>query len=61
MYDNGNRRLRRPYEGRVLGGVCAGLADLFGLSVGAVRIVFILSGVGLGIYLLLMLAIPNED
>ncbi|HEY8374341.1 MAG TPA: PspC domain-containing protein [Pseudonocardiaceae bacterium] len=56
--------LVRPREGRVIGGVCAGLADRFGLSRGVVRLAFVLSCVLPGpqflVYLVLWVLIPDE-
>ena len=39
--NNSNRRLQRTYP-RVLAGVCAGLAEYFGLQIKAVRIAIVL-------------------
>lgn len=36
---NGKQKLTRPRNGRMLSGVCAGLADFFGLDVSLVRII----------------------
>jgi len=48
----------------VIGGVCAGLADRFGLSRGVVRLAFVLSCVLPGpqflVYLVLWVLIPDE-
>ena len=49
-------------KGRVIAGVCAALADRFGLSRGLVRLGFVIFGlVGAGeiVYLLLWLLIPR--
>ncbi len=35
--------LTRPQQGKVIAGVCAGLADRFGMSVNVVRLLFVLS------------------
>ena len=54
--------LVRPRRGKVLAGVCAALADRFGLSRGLVRIVFVLFGLfGVGeiAYIGLWLIIPK--
>ncbi|MFU8870929.1 PspC domain-containing protein [Micromonospora sp. SL4-19] len=60
-----SRKLVRPREGRMLAGVCAGLAQRFGLSVGLVRLLFLLSlllpGSQLIIYVILWILMPNED
>mgnify|MGYP005845575275 CR=1 FL=1 len=56
----------RPREGRVLAGVCAGLAEQFGISVTIVRLAFVLGtlfsgGVFLLMYLGLWLAMPDAE
>ncbi|SCF38743.1 Phage shock protein PspC (stress-responsive transcriptional regulator) [Micromonospora viridifaciens] len=60
-----SRKLVRPRQGRMLAGVCAGLAQRFGLSTNLVRLLFLLSlllpGTQVIIYLILWLLIPNED
>ena len=59
------RTLSRPRNGRMLAGVCAGLAQRFGLSVGLVRLLFLASlllpGTQVVVYLVLWLLMPNED
>lgn len=55
--------LVRPRQGKVIAGVCAALADRFGLSRGLVRIGFVLFGLfGVGeiVYLVLWLLIPRS-
>jgi phage shock protein PspC (stress-responsive transcriptional regulator) len=59
------RRLVRPREGRVLGGVCAGLGRYFDVDpiifrIGAIVLV-LLGGSGLLAYLAALLLIPSED
>lgn len=48
----------------MIAGVCAGLARRFGLSVGTVRLLFVLSlllpGSQVLVYLILWLLMPNE-
>ncbi len=60
-----NRKLVRPHDGRMLAGVCAGLARRFGISANLVRILFLLSlllpGTQVIIYLALWIVIPNES
>jgi phage shock protein PspC (stress-responsive transcriptional regulator) len=56
--------LTRPARGRMLAGVCAALAHRFGVSVGLVRLLFIITGVvGAGelAYIVLWVVIPRED
>lgn len=60
-----SRKLVRPRQGRMFAGVCAGLAQRFGMSVGLVRLLFLLSlllpGTQVIIYLILWILMPNED
>ena len=57
-------RLVRPRQGRWIAGVCAGIADRFGLSRGLVRLLFVLSivlpGPQILVYVLLWVLIPSE-
>ena len=56
--------LTRPENGRMIAGVCAGLADRFGWSVGTVRLLFLLScllpGPQFIVYLVLWVLIPRR-
>ena len=55
-------RLVRPRQGKVIAGVCAALADRFGLSRTLVRIGFVVFGlVGVGelVYIALWIIIPK--
>ena len=54
----------RPRHGKVIAGVCAALADRFGLSRTLVRIAFVLFGLfGVGelVYIVLWLLIPRAN
>jgi phage shock protein PspC (stress-responsive transcriptional regulator) len=56
--------LVRPRHGKVIAGVCAGLADRFGLSRTLVRIAFVLFGLfGVGelVYIILWIIIPRAN
>ncbi len=57
--------LYRPREGRMIAGVCAGLARRFGWSAGMVRVVALLScllpGPQFVAYLILWVMIPSEE
>lgn len=60
------KKLRRPRTGRMLAGVCAGIANYFALDPTVIRVVYTLSTVftafsGIIIYFLLMLIIPEEE
>ena len=57
--------LVRPREGRVLGGVCAGLARRFGIAPWAMRILFIITlivipGSQIIVYPILWILMPSE-
>ncbi|MET8835317.1 PspC domain-containing protein [Micromonospora sp. NPDC004540] len=60
-----SRKLVRPRQGRMFAGVCAGLAQRFGMSAGMVRLLFLLSlllpGTQVIVYLILWVLMPNED
>ncbi len=55
--------LTRPQQGRVIAGVCAGLAERFGWNANVVRLLFLLScllpGPQFVIYLVLWVLIPK--
>ena len=57
--------LTRPKEGRVIAGVCAGIADQWGWQRSTVRLIavlsFLLPGPQILIYLLLWLLMPEGD
>ncbi len=57
--------LTRPRTGTVIAGVCAGLAQRFGLNVNLVRALFLLScllpGPQFVIYLVLWFIMPKRD
>ena len=63
-YDPQRPALRRPFEGRMLAGVSAGLARSFDVDVTIVRIAFvvltIVGGAGIPLYLAGLLLIPDE-
>ncbi|GAB2798360.1 PspC domain-containing protein [Streptomyces sp. NPDC054796] len=57
--------LARPRHGRMIGGVCAGLAHRFGMKPTTMRVIFLLScllpGPQFLLYLALWIFLPNED
>jgi phage shock protein C len=56
-------KLVRPRSQRVIAGVCAALANRFGISRGLVRVGFVLFGLlGVGeiVYIVLWILIPKE-
>jgi phage shock protein PspC (stress-responsive transcriptional regulator) len=56
--------LTRPQQGKVIAGVCAGLAERFGMSPGVVRLLFVVScllpGPQFIIYLALWVVMPRR-
>jgi phage shock protein PspC (stress-responsive transcriptional regulator) len=61
---NEKKRLYRKRDGRIVAGVCAGLADYFGVDPTLVRLAFVLLTVfgafGILIYLGAWLVVPEE-
>lgn len=59
------RKLYRDESRKVIGGVCAGLADYFGVDVSIVRLIFVLAliakGGGLMIYIILWIVLPRKS
>lgn len=57
--------LSRPREGRMIGGVCAGLARRFGFSSSTMRVIFVLScllpGPQFVLYIALWVLLPDEQ
>ena len=66
MNDLTSKTLDRKREGRMLAGVCAGLADYFGFPVAAVRVVFVVAALpffaflGALVYLVSWAVVPDE-
>ena len=64
-YSGGGRRLLRPKEGRMVAGVCAGLAVYFKVDVNFVRLLFgvfaFIYGLGVLLYLIAWAILPEED
>ncbi|MPZ00940.1 MAG: PspC domain-containing protein [Actinophytocola sp.] len=57
--------LVRPREGKMIAGVCAGIANRYGWSANAVRLVFVLScllpGPQFLVYIALWILMPKEN
>ena len=54
----------RPRRGKIIAGVCAGLADRFGISRGLVRLLFVIFGIfGAGeiAYIVAWILMPKGD
>jgi phage shock protein C len=66
MNDITSKTLERKREGRMLAGVCAGLADYFGFPEAAVRVVFVVAALpffaflGALVYLVSWAVVPEE-
>ena len=63
--DSGSRVLVRPRDGRMLAGVCAGVAGYFGLDVTLVRVTWavvsvLTGGAGVLAYLVARILIPDQ-
>ena len=58
------RSFSRPRHGKVIAGVCAGIADHFGWSAGFVRVLFLLScllpGPQFVLYIVLWIIMPKR-
>src|SRR5699024_10007601 len=59
------KKLRRDKSDKVLGGVCAGMANYFEIDPAVVRVLailaFIFYGIGLLVYLVLWIALPGSE
>ena len=62
--NGGGKRLLRLRDGRMVAGVCAGLAAYFGVDVNLVRLAFgvftIFYGLGILVYLIAWAILPEE-
>ena len=58
------KRFLRPVNGKMIAGVCAGIANYFDIDPTIVRIIYVLMffmlGTGILLYLILWLVIPQE-
>ena len=63
-YSGGGRRLTRPKDGRMVAGVCAGLAAYFKVDVNLVRLLFgvftFFWGLGALMYLIAWAILPDD-
>ncbi len=60
---NPEKKLRRPSEDRMIAGVCAGIAEFFGLDISLVRIatlvLILFGGLSIWVYILLWIIVPK--
>ncbi|MBS3054138.1 MAG: PspC domain-containing protein [Candidatus Aenigmarchaeota archaeon] len=54
------KKLYRSRTNRILGGVCGGIGEYFNVDANIVRLLFLISGAGLMIYLIAWILIPEE-
>lgn len=54
------KKLEKSSQNKVIGGVCAGVAEYFGLDPVLVRVLFFISGIGILPYLILMVMLPES-
>lgn len=61
---SGNKRLLRIRQGRLVAGVCTGLAAYFGVDVNLVRLAFgvltVFYGLGILLYLIAWMILPED-
>ncbi|WP_093263370.1 PspC domain-containing protein [Thermostaphylospora chromogena] len=59
------KKLRRTHRGRILAGVCSGLGEYLGVDANIIRIALVISsffgGIGVGVYAVGWLLIPDEN
>ena len=64
-HGGGGKRLLRIRQGRIVAGVCTGLARYFGVDVNLVRLAFgvltVFYGLGLLAYVIAWAVLPEED
>lgn len=59
-WTSGSKRLYRDENNKILGGVCSGIGAYVGIDPWIVRIIFILSGIGILAYLILWIFLPTN-
>lgn len=53
------KRLYKSRENRMLAGVCGGLGDYFGVDPTLVRLLYLFSGIGILVYIIMAIVIPD--
>lgn len=56
-----NKSLKRSSNDKVFAGVCGGIAEYFEINTLLVRILFLISGIGLLPYILMAIFISSDD
>ena len=54
-------KLYRSVNNRMIGGVCGGIGELTGISPTLIRVLFVLGGVSIIIYIILCLVLPSGE
>ena len=54
------KKLYRSRTNRILGGVCGGIGEYFNVDANIVRLLFLISGAGIMIYVIAWILIPEE-
>nr|MDQ6904807.1 PspC domain-containing protein [Bacteroidota bacterium] len=60
-WNTNGKRLYRDENHKILGGVCSGIAAYFGIDPVIVRVLFIVSGIGFFLYILLWIFVPGSN
>ena len=59
-----SKKLYRSEKDKIIGGVCAGIADYFNIDPVIIRIIFVIAliteGLGLMVYIVLWIVLPSE-
>lgn len=53
-------KLTKTHNGKILTGVCAGLEKKYGLNAWIFRALFLLSGIGIPVYIVMAIILPEE-
>lgn len=65
MNEFNSKQLRRTRKGRIIAGVCSGVGEYVGIDANIIRIglaiVTLFGGLGIGVYAIGWLLIPEED
>jgi len=56
----GDKKLYKSTKNKILGGVCGGIAEYFGIDPIIIRILFVILPGGLLVYIILLLALQND-
>lgn len=57
----GKGKLYRSENNRMIGGVCGGIGEFTGISPTLIRVLFVLGGVSIILYIILCLVLPSGE